>query len=126
MQSESHNPSWWLRDHLPSQLPAQKEMLGDVRQHHVPRPECPRSSPGCELGDSSVGGCQGPALPWVLADAGVQAGATAGQLVLPLCPHQLKPQRLLKLPWLFGGEVDLQFHLTEGRHYPAVPFQPGN
>lgn len=59
-------------------------MLGDLRQHHLPRAEAPRGSPGCEFRGSSVGGCQGPALPWVLADAGVQAGATAGQLVLAL------------------------------------------
>lgn len=58
-------------------------MLGDLRQHNLSRPEAPRGSLGCEF-TGRVGGCQGPALPWVLDDAGVQAGATAGQLILAL------------------------------------------
>lgn len=92
---------------------------------------CPGQKPqGAALavssGGSSVGGCQGPALPWVLADAGVQASAAAGQLVQVLYSHKLKPQYLPKPPRLCGAEVDLQFHLTLGRHYPPVPFQPGN
>lgn len=54
--------------------------------------------------------CRFPqALPRVLADAGVQAGATAGQLVLALRLHQLKPQVCSNLPgflvekWTFSS-----------------------
>lgn len=62
MESESHNPSWWLRYHLPSQLPAQEEMLGNLRQHDLPRPEAPRGSPGCEFRGQQCGRLPGASL----------------------------------------------------------------
>lgn len=73
-----------------------------------------------------MGSCHGPALPWVLADGGIQAGAPAVQLVQSVCPHDLKMQCLIKLAQHCGAEVDLQFHLTMGRHYPPAAAQPGN
>ena len=66
-----------------------------------------------------------PALPWILADGGIEAGAPAEQLVQSVCPQDLEMQRLLKLAQLRGGEEDLQFHLAVGRHYPAALAQPG-
>ena len=77
-------------------------------------------------GGSSVGGSHAPALPWVLADGGIQAGTPAVHLVQSLCPQGLKMQRLVKLPRHRGAELDLQFHLTVGRHYPPAAAQPGN
>lgn len=62
MQSESHNPSWWLRYRLLSQLPAQEEMLGDLRQHDLPRPEASRGSPGCGFRGQQCGRLPGPSL----------------------------------------------------------------
>lgn len=73
-----------------------------------------------------MGGSQGPFLPWVLADGGIQAGAPAVQLVQSVCPQDLKMQHLIKLANLCGAEEDLQFHLTAGRHYPPAAAQPGN
>lgn len=66
------------------------------------------------------------AIPWVLADGGVQAGAPAVQLVQSVCPQDLKMQCLVKLALHRGAEVDPQFHLTTGRHYPSASAQPGN
>lgn len=57
-QSESHNPSWWPRYHLPSQLPAQEEVLGNLGSTI-----CPGQKPqGAALAVSS-----GAAVVWEAA-----------------------------------------------------------
>lgn len=104
---------------------------GLLRQQALPKPEGHGAGlQGTALapssGVSSVGGSHGPALPWVLADGGIQAGALALQLVQTVCPQDLKMQRLIKLAQHRGAEVDLQFHLAAGRHYPPAAAQPGN
>lgn len=83
------------------------------------------AAPAPEAGAGRAGGLHGAALPWVLADGGVQAGAPAVQLVQSVCPQDLKMQRLVKLAQHRGAEVYLQFSLATGRHDPPEAIQPG-